>query len=269
MARGKKGPARTSRRRREMEERQRVFLDALRRTGDAEAARASIDVGESTVRRWRGKDDVFRAAYKEAQGAKGAAPEGRPKFTGRKRVFLDAFERAGVVAAALRAAEATAKDLRRWVRDDAEFLDSYVEARGRIRARADEETERRIAAGEQVSAAGRKRVFLKHLASVGTTTAGCEAAGITLKTLKEWLERDEFAEAFAEAKQRFRDHIEEAIVQRIDEGKNGGLLQFKARAELPEKYGKGEKTPPKEQAGVTWEDIERAAREPYDATGAC
>ena len=159
------------------------------------------------------------------------------------------------------------KELRRWLRGDAAFRAAVVEVKARIRARADEELELRIAAGEPVKAAGRKRVFLKKVRSVGTTTGGCEAAGVTLKVLNAWLREDKgFAEGFEEAKQRFRDHIEEKIVHRIEEGKNGGLLQFKAQAELPEKYGKGKKdAPQKEKGGLTWEDIERAAREPYDA----
>ena len=65
------------------------------------------------------------------------------------------------MAAALRAAEVTMPELRRWRRDDAAFRAAVVEAKARIRARADEELELRIAAGERVKAAGRKRVFLK------------------------------------------------------------------------------------------------------------
>ena len=258
------------RRRRDMEERQRIFLEALRRTGEAEEARESTGVGKSTVRRWKGEEEGFRAAFDEAEAAKGpraAAPGARRRFTGQKRVFLETFEGATAMAAALRAAKATMKELRRWLRGDAAFREAYLEAKGRFRARADEAAEQRIAAGEPVSTGGRKRVFLKKLGKVGTTTGGCETAGISLKTLNGWLEEDgRFAEAFEEAKLRFSDHIEEEIVHRIEEGKNGGLLQFKAQAELPEKYGKGKKeAPAKGQPGLTWEDIERAAREPYDA----
>ena len=270
MAGRQEGPTRPSRRLREMEERKRLFLEALRRTGTEEAARESTGVGESTVRRWKGADDAFLAAFKAAatEGRDAGAPTGaRRRFTGRKRVFLERLEGAGAPSAALRAADATGKDLRGWLRGDAEFREAYLEAKGRIRARALEELERRIAAGEPVSAAGRKQVFLKKVRKVGTTTGGCEAAGISLKVLNTWLAEDRrFAEEFEEAKLRFRDHIEEAIMDRIKEGKNGGLLQFKAQAELPEKYGKGKKeAPAKEQPGLTWEEIERAARAPYDA----
>ena len=273
MAGRQEGPTRPSRRLREMEERKRLFLEAFRRTGTEEAARESTGVGESTVRRWKGADDAFLAAFKAtATGGRdaGAVEGARRRFTGRKGVFMETLEEAGALAAALRAAEATMKELRRWLREDAEFREVYLEAKGRIRARALEELERRIAAGEPVRASGRKQVFLKKVGSVGTTTGGCEAAGISLKTLNGWLEEDKgFAEGFEEAKLRFHDRIEETIVQRIEDGKNGGLLQFKARAELPEKYGKGRKeAPPKGQPGLTWEDIDRAAREPYDV-GEC
>ena len=254
MARRQEGPARTSSRQREMEERKRLFLDALRRTGDEEAARKSTGVGESTVRRWKGADDAFRAAFKEAKTPKRPSAGAREHFTGRKRAFLEALEGAGTMADALRATKATMEDLRRWLREDAAFRETYLEAKVRFRAREVEAEEQLIAAGEPVSTPGRKRVFLKRVRKVGTTTGACEAAGINLKTLNVWREEDkDFAEAFEEAKQRFLDQIEEAIgiVDRIKEGKNGGLLQFKAQAELPEKYGKGKKeAPPTGQAGL-------------------
>ena len=264
------GSAHMTKRRFEMEERQRMFLEALRRTGEEAAGLEAAGVSDQTIRRWRRKEDAFREAFNEAAKGPGAAQETGRSFRGRKRVFLDVFERTGVLAAALRPVEATMKELREWLRGDAAFRETYMETKARFRARAGEETERRIAAGEPVSEAGRKRVFLKQVREVGTTTGGCEAAGVSLKTLNGWLEEDgKFAEEFEEAKQRFRDHIEEAIVHRIKEGKNVGLLQFKAQAELPEKYGKGKKeAAPKEQGGLTWEDIERAAREPYDV-GEC
>lgn len=254
-------------RRRDAERRQGMFLDALRRTGDEAAGLEAAGVTGWTLWYWRREDEAFGEAFNEAKAGKGPGAAGeRPKFTGRKGVFMETLEEAGVLAAALRAAEATMKELRRWVRGDTEFRKAYLEAKGRIRVRALEEMERRIAAGEPVSAPGRKRVFLKKVGKVGTTTGGCEAAGISLKVLNTWLAEDKrFAEEFEEAKLRFRDHIEEAIMDRIKEGKDGGLLQFKAQAELPEKYGKGKKeAPPKGRPGLTQEEIERAAREPYD-----
>ena len=261
------GPAGKTKRRFEMEERRRLFLEALRRTGEEAAGLEAAGVSDQTARRWRREDEAFGEAFNEAKAGKGPGAAGeRPKFTGRKGVFMETMEEAGVLAAALRAAEATMKELRRWLRGDAEFRKVYLEVKGRIRVRALEEMERRIAAGEPVSAAGRKRVFLKKVRKVGTTTGGCEAAGISLKVLNTWLAEDRrFAEEFEEAKLRFRDHIEEAIMDRIKEGRDGGLLQFKAQAELPEKYGKGKKeAPPKGRRGLTQEEIERAAREPYD-----
>ena len=230
-------------RRRDVEERQRMFLEALR-TGDVEAGLEAARITEWTLWRWKRDDEAFGEAFDEAKAAKGPSAGVRAHFTGRKGVFLEALEGTGVMAAALRAAEVKMPELRSWRRDDAAFRAAVVEVKGRIWARADEELELRIAAGERV-----------------------KAAGVTLKVLNVWLREDKgFAEGFEEAKQRFRDHIEEKIVHRIEEGKNGGLLQFKAQAELPEKYGKGKKdAPQKEKGGLTWEDIERAAREPYDA----
>ena len=253
-------------RRRDVAERQRMFLEVFR-SGDVEAGLEAARITEWTLWRWKRDDEAFGEAFKEAKEAKGPSAGVRAHFTGRKGVFLEALEGTGVMAAALRAAEATMPELRSWRRDDAAFRAAVVEVKGRIRARADEELELRIAAGERVKAAGRKRVFLKKVRSVGTTTGGCEAAGVTLKVLNAWLREDKsFAEGFEEAKQRFRDHIEEKIVHRIEEGKNGGLLQFKAQAELPEKYGKGRKQAPAEgQPGLTWAEIEQAARAPHDA----
>jgi len=121
----------------------------------------------------------------------------------------------------------------------------------------------------------RQRIFLDKFAAVGLLTPSADAAGVSLRTVNEWLDQDpDFREAFNEAKLRFRDRLEETIVNRIngvDPRNNDVLLRFKIQGEIPEKYGRPGKKPkekdhecmPDHQC-LTWADIERAAREPYD-----
>ena len=122
----------------------------------------------------------------------------------------------------------------------------------------------------------RQRIFLQKFAAIGVLTSSAAAAGLSLKTLDQWLQRDQdFREGFNEAKLRFHDHLEETIVNRItgvDQRNNDVLLRFKVQGELPEKYGRpGQKPKEKDHECMpdhqclTWADIERAAREEYDA----
>jgi len=121
----------------------------------------------------------------------------------------------------------------------------------------------------------RRRIFLKKFAAVGLLTPSADAAGVSLKTVNEWFTHvPRFREAFDEAKLRFNDRLEEAIVNRIngvDPRNNDVLLRFKIQGEIPEKYGRPGKKPKEkdqecmpDQQCLTWADIERAAREGYD-----
>ena len=76
--------ARKTKRRFEMEERQRIFLEALRRTGEEAAGLEAAGASVETMRRWRREDEAFRAAFKEAKAAKGPRAGVRAHFTGRK-----------------------------------------------------------------------------------------------------------------------------------------------------------------------------------------
>lgn len=70
--------------------------------------------------------------------------------------------------------------------------------------------------------------------------------------------QSEYEEALAE----FRDSIEERLLQQIDKGgKDGATLRFKARGELPEKYGLRRPAPAPENAGAdeVWARLEAEA----------
>ena len=119
---------------------------------------------------------------------------------------------------------------------------------------------------EDPTSGEKKRLFLDQFERVGTMTAGCRNAHTSFRTLHKWLAEDRnFREAFNEAKLRFRDHIEEKIMERIEKGDNGGLLKFKAQAELLEKYGKpGKTSSPPGHSGLSLDDLEKLAREAND-----
>lgn len=111
----------------------------------------------------------------------------------------------------------------------------------------------------------RKRIFLEEFSKVGVLSVAADKAGIPLKTLSLWFRQDgRFREDFLEAKIRFHDHIEKEIVDRIDQGENGGLLRFKAQAEIPEKYGR-KQAAARDSARLAWDELERKAREANDA----
>ena len=88
------------------------------------------------------------------------------------------------------------------------------------------------------TAQARRRIFLKKFAAVGLLTPSADAAGVSLKTVNEWFTHvPRFREAFDEAKLRFHDRLEEAIVNRIDDvdqRRNDILLRFKIQGEIPE-----------------------------------
>ena len=118
----------------------------------------------------------------------------------------------------------------------------------------------------KITVQARQRIFLDRFAAVGVMTPSADAAGLPLKTIAQWLKDDQdFREAFDEAKLRFHDHLEEAIVNRIngvDQRRNDNLLRFKTQAELPEKYGRpGKKPKERDHHCLTWDDLERMAEE--------
>ena len=107
----------------------------------------------------------------------------------------------------------------------------------------------------KITVRARQRIFLDRFAAVGVMTPSAE-----------WLNDDrDFREAFDEAKLRFHDQLEEAIVNRIngvDQRRNDNLLRFKTQAELPEKYGRpGKKPKERDHHCLTWDDLERMAEE--------
>ena len=107
----------------------------------------------------------------------------------------------------------------------------------------------------KITVRARQRIFLDRFAAVGVMTPSAE-----------WLNDDrDFREAFDEAKLRFHDQLEEAIVNRIngvDQRRNDNLLRFKTQAELPEKYGRpGKKPKERDHHCLTWDDLERITEE--------
>lgn len=149
-----------------------------------------------------------------------------------------------------------------WRHTDPRFRDSFDRAERAI------EVEGGLVASDSTPAE-QKRVFLDTYALLGTTTTGCDRAGIEMRTLDEWLRKDRaFRDGFHEAKLRFLDLIEKKIMESIESGKDksGVMLRFKAQAELPEKYGRpGKQGPAKGQQGLTMEDLEQLVRESDDA----
>ena len=134
---------------------------------------------------------------------------------------------------------------------------------------------RRASHKRKLTTRARQRIFLDKFAAVGIMTKSADAAGLPLKTVDQWLREDrDFREAFNEAKLRFRDHLEEIIVNRINGAgtrNNDVLLRFKIQGELPEKYGRPGKKPkgndhhrPAGRRWLTQEEIERAVQEEYD-----
>ena len=112
-----------------------------------------------------------------------------------------------------------------------------------------------------------RKLFLEGVKKVGTISAGAREAGVKRRTARSWIERDpEFKERYEEALAEFKDSIEERLMSRIEEGSNGPTLRFKAKGELPEKYGprppRAEQVP--ERKGPTWEDLEEGAKESKD-----
>ena len=82
------------------------------------------------------------------------------------------------------------------------------------------------------------------------------------------MERDpEFKEQYEEALADFKDSIEERLLTRIEEGANGPTLRFKAKGELPEKYGSRRPGPPPGHGAEgpnAWEELEERAKEEKD-----
>ena len=110
--------------------------------------------------------------------------------------------------------------------------------------------------------------FIEEVKRLGTISAGARADGVKRRTARSWIERDPaFKERYEEALAEFKDSIEERLMTRIEEGANGPTLRFKAKGELPEKYGSRRPEPPPSQKTMgspTWEELEQQAKEETD-----
>jgi len=100
--------------------------------------------------------------------------------------------------------------------------------------------------------------FLREYPRWGTIHAAAEGAEVTREDVERWRRSDAaFAAALESARLDHKDVVEEHIMRRI-EGGDGATLRFKARAELPEKYGR-EGSRPASQEGI-WGRIDAKAR---------
>ena len=177
----------------------------------------------------------------------------------RKQIFLEELERTGIAQGARRKAGVTPGMVHMWLDEDLGFGKALNEVNSRARERIAEDIRKRIRAGEKVSNAERRRVFLAEFAAVGAMTPAVDAAGLSLRTIAEWLQdKPGFREDLHEAKLRFRDRLEMEAVEQIIEEKDPVLLRFKLRAEIPEKYGRARSA--KARQGLTMDDLERMAQ---------
>ena len=114
--------------------------------------------------------------------------------------------------------------------------------------------------------AEKKRLFLESISLFGTISAGVRLADVTRHLASSWIEGDpEFKERYEEAREEFKDSIEQKLMDRIDKGENGPTLRFKAKGELPEKYGPRPRKGTKEQESLAnaseWDRLEEEAME--------
>ena len=177
----------------------------------------------------------------------------------RKQTFLEELERTGVAEDARRKAGATPGMVYMWLDEDPGFGKALHEVNVRARERIVKDIKKRIDASQKVSNAERRRVFLAEFAAVGAMTPAADAAGLSLRTIAEWLQKERgFREDLHEAKLRFRDRLEMEAVEQILEEKDPVLLRFKLRAEIPEKYGRARSA--KARQGLNMDDLERMAQ---------
>ena len=189
----------------------------------------------------------------------------------RKRTFLEAFKRTGDMETACRETGATRRTLRHWRHKDKKFRQAFYDikfANARkvaplLPTNAEEPgpppvPEKPV---RNLSLEERRRTFLENFAQVGALTLACDAAGVDLRTLNDWLQEDRtFREGFNEAKLRYRDRLQSLAMRQITEERDGPMLRFTLQAEFPEKYGKPGKFS-KDRPGLTWADLERMAGE--------
>ena len=187
-------------------------------------------------------------------------PRPTPSLAERKPIFLEAFARLGVTRAALREAGVFSRTLRQWRRDDRDFDEAFKEIK---RANVGKTVQLPLAdkPARNLSPEDRRQIFLDNFAEIGALTLACDAAGVDLRTLNDWLQAERgFREAFNEAKLRYRDRLQSLAMRQITEERDGPMLRFTLQAEFPEKYGKPGKMS-KDRPGLTWSDLERMAGE--------
>ena len=197
----------------------------------------------------------------------------------RKRTFLEEFKRTGDMETACRETGTTRRALRTWRDGDKRFRQAFYEIKDANARKAAPLSSTNVEkAGElplaekpatNLSVSDRRRIFLKEFAAIGALTLACDAAGVDLRTLNDWLQEERgFREAFNEAKLRYRDRLQSLAMRQITEERDGPMLRFTLQAEFPEKYGKPGKMS-RDRPGLTWADLERmagAARRLNDAT---
>ncbi len=191
-------------------------------------------------------------------------PSPMPTVAERKRIFLEEFDRTGLTKLAQREANASSGLFHEWLREDPGFRKAFKDAVRRARHLVAEEIKARIAAGEPASIKDRRRVFLTELAAVGVMTAAADAAGLSLRTIAQWVKEERgFREDLHEAKLRFHDRLEMQAVEHIFEKKDRALLRYKLQAELAEKYGRAGSA--KARQGLTMDDLERMAKKAQES----
>ena len=197
-------------------------------------------------------------------------PRSMPSVAERKRTFLEEFKRAGDMEAACRETGATRRTLRNWRHKDKSFRHAFYEIKlANARKAAPLPSTNVEQPGQALPAKPvrdltleeRRQTFLDNFAQVGALTLACDAAGVDLRTLNDWLQEDRtFREGFNEAKLRYRDRLQSLAMRQITEERDGPMLRFTLQAEFPEKYGKPGKFS-KDRPGLTWADLERMAGE--------
>ena len=173
--------------------------------------------------------------------------------------------------AARRETRATRRTLRTWRDKDKSFRQAFYEikfanaGKAALLSSTNVEKAGELPPAEQpapnLSVSDRRRIFLDNFAEIGALTLACDAAGVDLRTLNDWLQGERgFREAFNEAKLRYRDRLQSLAMRQITEERDGPMLRFTLQAEFPEKYGKPGKMS-KDRPGLTWADLERMAGE--------
>ena len=223
-------------------ERKQIFLEAFARLGVTADARREAGITRQTLWHWRCTDTNFHEAFKALKRVNAGETAPLPPVNARETASLP-LANAGETAPLppVNARETAPLPLAN-AGETAPLPSADKPARN-------------------LSPEDRRQIFLDNFAEIGALTLACDAAGVDLRTLNDWLQAERgFREAFNEAKLRYRDRLQSLAMRQITEERDGPMLRFTLQAEFPEKYGKPGKMS-KDRPGLTWSDLERMAGE--------